>query len=297
MPKGRQKPWFVFFLFFLCLWPSGGAGAEEKNRGGEGLPAVVFSDLEDERLKKEILEKLGEYWKTLTGETRLAIRQVEFVSDRYAEENLGWDPQNDGEGLPGGYLVSRANERFHFRVFRHEAAHERHYAVRREEETRALKSKEAAEIRKLMVETPDRAGELQKRYMQALHHSPFEEAWQAIAGDVYGKVSFLNGDGFWMWKEFEGMTKEQVESAAAQKGKQHVYGPRHGCLRPYGCSSLLEDVATFVDKIDEPSFYAPLVDPKGVGRDDRYKRKLELFREYRFISDEEFRKIMEAARR
>lgn len=290
-------PLALGILAFLCAGCSAWAASENNKNTGSPEAKIVFRDVHEDETKEIISEKLNTCWQSLTPETKAAIKQIEFVSDAYAEKSLGWDKGKDGEALPGGFLIFRAGERFHFRVFRHEAAHERYYQLNRDLQARAMKSEDAQKLKEAMRDkniSEEEGNRLRKTYLGKIKNSPFNREWRSVAGDVYGRVSFEREDGFWMWSEFMGKTGEEIEIVISEKGKRYVYGPRHGCVRPYGCSSLLEDVASFADKMDEPSFFKNLMNPGSAEYDLRYEKKLRLYHKNNFISDEEYFRVLEA---
>ena len=65
-------------------------------------------------------------------------------------------------------------------------------------------------------------------------------------------------------------------------------GPRNGCVRAYGCNNHLEDIATMVEAVyalgPSDDFFKKLIK-----EDPRYKQKLDLLREYHFISEERYK--------
>lgn len=102
----------------------------------------------------------------------------------------------------------------------------------------------------------------------------FVGRWKSIAGDIYGK--YVGTD-----------TEYNINPGWTDNGIDD--GPRHGCVRSYGAKNFYEDVATFVEQIwKNPEFFRPLVDPKSASYDPRYKQKLDLLLEYRFITREQY---------
>ncbi|MBI1969568.1 hypothetical protein HYS48_02640 [Candidatus Woesearchaeota archaeon] len=82
----------------------------------------------------------------------------------------------------------------------------------------------------------------------------FEYRWIDIAGNVYGKdlgPKTVGGNVF-------GLGQLSVA------WKDGTSGPRNGCVRAYGCNNFFEDVATFVEYADMPSFFTPFTnqDPR-----------------------------------
>lgn len=111
----------------------------------------------------------------------------------------------------------------------------------------------------------------------------FFEKWRDAAGDVYGpKYSrFVEARRIW-------------NSGACS-------GPRYGCVSPYGCWNEDEDIATQVEEATTaPGAYRSLLDPTSdyyVDQPDQrpyaavYRKKLELLKEYNFISEEIYAEI------
>ncbi|MEK6897940.1 MAG: hypothetical protein AABX28_01130 [Nanoarchaeota archaeon] len=71
--------------------------------------------------------------------------------------------------------------------------------------------------------------------------------------------------------------------------------PKNGFVTPYGGSSLHEDIATFVENMGNPEIFASVVNPSSPQYDIRYRQKLDMLHQYKFISDDEYNKIFEVA--
>ncbi|MBI4448069.1 hypothetical protein HY643_03755, partial [Candidatus Woesearchaeota archaeon] len=104
--------------------------------------------------------------------------------------------------------------------------------------------------------------------------SLFSNNWKRIAeqkGEVYDKYT----DAYDLWIQ---LPRE---------------GPRHGCVRPYGCTNTLEDIATFVEPFTpyDRQFITSIISPKGTYYDPLYLKKYTLAKNYGFISNENYAKI------
>lgn len=65
-------------------------------------------------------------------------------------------------------------------------------------------------------------------------------------------------------------------------------------MTPYGCFNILEDVATFVGATVTPNSFSGLLNPASPKYDERYRKKLDLIYEYKFISEAEYNRVLEA---
>ncbi|MFA4967952.1 MAG: hypothetical protein WC624_07050, partial [Candidatus Margulisiibacteriota bacterium] len=67
----------------------------------------------------------------------------------------------------------------------------------------------------------------------------------------------------------------------------------HGCVMPYGCKNVSEDVATFVGEIySNIGALKLLVDPSSPRHDWRYSAKINLLHEFGFITDNQYHTII-----
>ena len=107
--------------------------------------------------------------------------------------------------------------------------------------------------------------------------SDFLAEWLRTAGDVYGKnMRTVNQNG--------------REVIAWTDG---TLGPRNGCVTTYGCYSLHEDVATFVQPAAiNPKFFESLITPGSPQYDERYRKKLDLLLKYGFLKEDVYNKII-----
>ncbi|GEM_PF-5424766 len=106
----------------------------------------------------------------------------------------------------------------------------------------------------------------------------FISEWKKAAGDVYGKD----------------LGEKVVAGVNAQNWKDLSAGPRHGCIRAYGCNDYEEDIATFVEQIsNDHSLYKPLIMPDSPVYDPRYRQKLDLLYKHGFITEEDYKAIVE----
>lgn len=107
-----------------------------------------------------------------------------------------------------------------------------------------------------------RAASLARLVLKNKEINPFVESWNFVAGEVYRK------DGF-----------------HPNAWENKTSGPRDGLIDPYGSSNYDEDIATFVAKAyTNPEFFHPLTNQSSPTYDGRYVKKLELLKDYGFIS-------------
>ncbi len=65
-----------------------------------------------------------------------------------------------------------------------------------------------------------------------------------------------------------------------------------GFIRAYGRKNIEEDIATFVEEINNPSFFKDLINPSSEDYDIIYRQKLDLLYEYNFITEGEYNKVL-----
>ncbi len=111
----------------------------------------------------------------------------------------------------------------------------------------------------------------------AASFSPFVQEWTKAAGDVYGKtteVVIVEGESKLVWVD---------------KDDKFSEAPRHGCVRPYGCTTFFEDVATYVEAFnsDKGSFEVK----NNLNKDKRMQQKVYLLWKYKFITDDQYKKL------
>jgi len=104
----------------------------------------------------------------------------------------------------------------------------------------------------------------------------FQNRWEEIAGNVYGK------------------NLKKYKDGLSIRWKDGTYGPRNGCIRAYGCNEFGEDVATFFEPLANKDYsaYEDLLSPDSKKYDSRYREKFELGYEYGFVSDQEYLAVM-----
>ena len=112
--------------------------------------------------------------------------------------------------------------------------------------------------------------------------SGFSEEWKEVANFKYGRKNTK--------RVYIGRCLIEVT------WKDGALGPKNGCLRPYSGEHVYEDVAGFVECLgNEPSeslemksdhftiYPLYFCDPK----EERYQKKLDLLKEYKFLTEEE----------
>ena len=117
--------------------------------------------------------------------------------------------------------------------------------------------------------------------------TPFQKRWEAVAGNVYDRYVLLRdekgGDGGWR----NGESKKMAQ---------------FGCMTSYGSKNFKEDIATFAESATfEPGKIRNRIDPHSkfywLHPDQKryasvYRAKLELLREYGFITEEKYSEIL-----
>lgn len=170
-------------------------------------------------------------------------------------------------------------EHYDFSTLYHEAAHTKVYAIeqvqgsaRKEwtiENIELLQAHNQEFINAMSEEEKIAYMELNELKYQE-EQETFESRWEAIAGNVYGK--------------------DLQEEALAIRWTDGTEEPRNGCMKPYGCNNLHEDVATHLETFGKRDYglFKELIDPTNAKYDPRYKQKLDLLYEYEFITEEQY---------
>lgn len=120
--------------------------------------------------------------------------------------------------------------------------------------------------------------ELKINQIEKENKPPLLEEWEEVHGEEYEERVEIGEEGFHVYKD-----EVLAES-------------RYGCVTPYGCSKLEEDIAEFVGYTKKsPEFWKPLLDPKSESYDLRYMKKLDLLLKYKGISQENYDIILKGA--
>lgn len=128
----------------------------------------------------------------------------------------------------------------------------------------------------LMTKLDSLGLELDQIENEAKH--PILEEWKEVHGEEYGERVETGKEGYHVYKD----------DAKAES--------KHGCVTPYGCSEIEEDIAEFVGYTKQPpEFWKPLLDPKSESYDPRYMKKLNLLLKYKGISQENYDIILKRA--
>src|SRR3989344_2309288 len=294
---------------------------------------LVFNDMFPGN-KDLVNGRLRDYWDTLTPETResfdkIAIESEDYFNGAYAG---AWDSVNRPVELVGAFASRDRSmtfkiDNFNFPTFKHEAAHERQHSIQaRENPTGLIYERMYKDIANVRLQYPDldiwpaitfgrgestkvsfnippgnskmpeglqeelnvAARQYEVEFAVAEQSAPkygelFDYRWDNVAGEnAYwnGGTGVLGDDGYWKYKDDLFRINQ---------------GPKHGFIEPYGTWNSYEDVATFVGKINNPGIFSPLINPKSPSYDVRYSQKLDLLHEYKFISDEEYSRIISYA--
>ena len=228
---------------------------------------LIFNDV-PRGGKDAIYGRLRDYWETLTSETKNSIKYLEFSSNDYFESGVYFwkSPNVNAFAKPDGGMIFRSgisrlpfisDTSFDLDTFRHESAHEIHMKLNREY--------------------------VEKSFFSSLFYSSFQDKWIEISGEnIYGS---------------SGKISKILENKAEYRGE-----PLEGVISPYVAtnepfqSAVFEDVATFVQNVAVESFiFGKLINPSTPDYDIRYRQKLDLLYQYKFISDSEYNKILEVA--
>ena len=169
--------------------------------------------------------------------------------------------KNEGVPLANAFAkydgtINFKDSEFNLKVFKHEGAHTRHFQILKEWE------KEQSSFSKIFR-----------------RDSPFDRKWMGITkSKEYGKMVSKGKLGYWMYNN----------------GK-NADSPSEGFVKAYGATTQLEDIATFVENANKPEFFSDLINPQSSEYDIKYRQKLDLLYQYKFIPNNEYNKILETA--
>ena len=276
----------------------------------EALTGVNLDFIGVSKANKDfVLGRLRDYWKTLTPETKNSMKNLAFANDEYF--NIFFD-KGRGEFVGAFAEVDKhivfkgkppidpySNIGFGLNVFRHEVAHQRHHELMREQNNVLLEDVERDLIVKLELQEQvskkilqsksdtersildKELGKIRKEYFKLWDNYkliikegdiPFNTAWRNVVGDVSDNIYSKN--------------------PMAAEGS----GPKSGFVRSYGTTSMFEDIATFVEEVvGYPKTFTKLINPQSPDYDIRYRQKLDLLYEHKFISYKEYSKVLEVA--
>ena len=261
------------------------------------------------------IRKISDFYETLSPETKGAIGYIGIGTEKSFSENgmggaAGVAFQNDR------HIELRADVGNTFGTFKHESAHTLDYSLRDPEASKKMteligqieenqkfqsflkmggKDKsliffDSPEMKQLKQEYTALQAEYNKIDFETL--SEFSLEWDRVSQVPYGEISVLDKNGYWTYQDVQKDVSKLVKAQDYETIEQ-FFSPKEGLVRPYGGSQPMEDVATFVEKIGEPEFFKPLINPESPQYDIRYEQKLAVLHKYDFISDAEYSKILE----
>jgi len=114
--------------------------------------------------------------------------------------------------------------------------------------------------------------------------TPFEKEWAESGG--YNFIDEPIPENIVNIKTIMIITKEYTDGSLKNGG----------FVNEYGKTNIYEDVATFTGKVAaNPSFFKGHIDPKSPDYNPIYRKKLDLLNKYKFISEQEYNKVLEEA--
>ena len=274
--------------------------------------AVKFENV-NQGNKDLVLGKLREYWETLTPETREAIDKINFLGKSDFNDMLSSSEDKRSIDNVAGFaskelgfnsLYFRDDESFELYSFRHEAAHALNFVLidelvsqdpnLRKIGTELLASQQSLEarIKENLAETENLMGDdnnLENAAMLAELNKQ-RESFQVEGEKITQKSKeFLEGAQVNKdWADIAGKIDSKIETY----GKSQSEEPKYGYVRPYGATSYLEDIATFVEAISTDSYkLAEMFDEKNPWY-EVYKKKLDYLYAKHFISEGEYNNVL-----
>ena len=237
---------------------------------------IEFSEEVSEGSEQLTLGRLRDYYDTLTDESKEALNSINVLDIeelRVICKREGAKACATDEGL---IYFGNTESYFDLDTFKHETAHTRQFALEYEFLTEAHQSEESKgllddleNLYALKEDLPQEEYNSQReliggRLKEIREYNPFEEAWNSISIPAP-----------------EDYTIYSVESL-------------YGYVRGYGAENQMEDVATFVGEITKLNYFKYYLSDENEWS-EIYQGKLDLLKEYKFISEDEYNAIMEAA--
>ena len=230
--------------------------------------------------KDLVLGRLRDYWNTLTDETKKSIKSIEFADDSYfLREGLSGASAFttfDKRIVFGGYSDDFEARVFNYPIFRHESAHARFLDLPIKKTIEETQRDYENEIRK--IDQQFESGKISREEFSNKKIEVYNDALLAITPEFEIKWSKI------------ARREEIINLYNSWPNK-----PAHGFIREYGTTNMREDIATYHEHIRNPEFFSQLINPESPQYDARYKEKLDLLFEYKFITEEEYKTILWAA--
>lgn len=261
---------------------------------------INFYDL-DKGNKDMILGKLRDYYPSLTSEMKSSLTKFNFVSDDYFMKKLKGKENSAAFTTEDDQIITfRGNLKFEYTTFIHESTHAYQFDIAKDKDgllseyqkkINLYKEKEREYNNKLIKGYEDLRLKEELNKLKADNEksiieyknkkSLYEEEWESISGDSYGKIK---------------LEKKNNHYSYVYSDDPSNMGAKYGCVEPYGCKDLWEDGATFVEKIIiEPEFFKDKINPKSNTYDIRFRKKIDLLVKYNFISEEKYKQVLNLA--
>ena len=266
------------------------------------------------------LGRFRDYYNNLNEETKSSFKKISFLDEKGYAKNSPCGLESSACASSGKEMFFKTTEHsLSLSTFRHESAHERHFSLggkglnidseeyERYSKLENLQKEKYKEYNKIyssggqqkILDKLKKDIDLidgQKQRIFEGQEKEFEADWYEIAGgeEFYEKTSAIHssmGSLGYLYKEFKDMPLEEIY----KQSREEIFGPKYGLTRPYGGANILEDVATFVEEVNNPKIFAPLINPESPKYDIRYRQKLALLHEYKFITNDEYNKILNVA--
>jgi len=269
-----------------------------------GKPVTLSSE-STKGSQQMVLGRLRDYWATLTPEMQDAIKEIEISdkkileAERFANSKYGIAALASKE--QGKIVFRERDDAFDLDTFRHEAAHLREYEIDKEykesllhlDEYLALKANEKKAMEEIIKDNE-------------LHSlSDLERIHLIIeSGDLEDEINSIEKNVNTFKKEWESISGEYNKATVTKDGElqyantidnKDITSPAGGYINAYGAMSFAEDVATFSGKILDTEFFKPLLSESNEYK-EAYFKKLNLLYRHGFMSEEEYKAILNAAK-
>lgn len=260
---------------------------------------VRFDRESTEGIRQMTLGRLRDYWNVLTPETQASIKEIEISTEQVS--SVGEIALAYASSGMNKIVFRESSDSFDLSTFRHEAAHLRTYKLYEEvikDPTYISLKKQREDLAKEFIEMRESKP---LSYSQTREYNSLVKDYNSLTLQIIEIEEGSNIDFVKEWKSVAGeydnfaKTKEGYTIYSNEFKEFNSREPAGGYMLAYGATNFYEDVATFNEKISEPEYFVFLLSEENPHH-DIYAKKLSLLNKYKFISQEEYQAILNAAK-
>ncbi len=252
-----------------------------------------------------MMGRIRDYWSSLTYETENSIDNIYLISSSAMAELIDYDAAGAYEKNDNAiYLIP---EEIDIETFRHEMSHARYNNLVNQKKKEIindlpeLKETSYKELNKKFIDYSYQIESLKEEKRKLDYADEMMEVQHKInelEEKKKGLQEIIDQVDGQMIEESSIYKKEWEKIAEINYGYTEIPSenyPTNGLIRKYSEKFFGEDMATYLEKVNEPEFFSELINPKSEAYDPRYLQKLNYLYKYHFISDSEYDAILEAA--